>query len=118
MVEEVNVEKTRKTEYLTHFYTLAPRPIVFAETLHRFLEWRYGKPKEIRTGEKSEIVYNHDGTTITFGVRDTGVTSSGLETKVIVGFISSNKESFEKIISEKVWDNFNLSRAPIKELKF
>ena len=111
MAEETFKEK----EWARSFYHLAPRPISYAAMMSRYLEMRFGSPKEVKAGNTSQLIYNDNGTSITFEVNEAGITAKGIEGKVKISFHSKDKKSIEEITSEKAWDNFDLKKSDLEK---
>ena len=113
MAEATEIPKLEEKEWGRAFYHLAPRPISYAAMMSRYLEMRFGNPKEVQAGHTSQLIYNDNGTSITFEVNDVGVRAKGIEGKVRIFFHSKNKKSIEEITSEKAWANFDLKKGDL-----
>ncbi len=112
------VQKQRNDEYRVMFEHLDPRPISYAQMVMRNLEWRFGEPKETKTGNTQQLEYRASGTIITLEVRDVGLTSKGVEGRVKIYFYSEDKKSIEAVINQKGWDLLDLKGNRYFEVNF
>lgn len=97
-------EEHRKT--LEYF---GPKPFHYVQMVNNFLSSEFGNPKESRIGYIKQLIYQQNGTTITFEIHDVGPSLNGIEGKVKLHFFSEKKENIDEMTSRGIWKILELS---------